>query len=166
MKNLEEETHPIRQQMLQEVLWFTQAASQILGVTRIALIGSLTTDKADPKDMDMLVTITQEVDLQKLATLGRKLQGHMQNIAHGGELFLADPQHHYLGRTCPWRECGPGIRQSCDALHCGRWQYLHDDLKTIKLAADLITAPPVELWTQVYSNVDLPDDLAEMTRCL
>jgi len=158
----EKESDSIRQQMLEEVVWFTQAASRLDGVTRIALIGSLATDKAHPKDVDMLVTITPEVDLAKLATLGRKLQGHMQNIAHGGELFLADPQHRYLGRTCPWKQCGPGIRASCDALHCGRWQYLHDDFETIKLPAELITTPPIELWPQVMTRVALPHDVTMM----
>ena len=157
-----EELHPIRQQMLQEVLWFTQAASQIHGVSRIALIGSLATGKTDPRDIDMLVTITQEIDLPRLATLGRKLQGHMQNIAHGGDVFLADPQNRYLGRTCPWKQCGPRIRLSCDALHCGRRLYLHDDLKNIRLAAEIIAAPPVELWPQVITRVALPDDVAMM----
>ena len=161
-----EESDPIRQQMLEEVIWFTQAASRLHGVIRIALIGSLATDKADPKDIDMLVTVTPEVDLEKLAPLGRKLQGHMQNIAHGGEVFLADPQHVYLGRTCPWKQCGPGIRSSCDALHCGRRQYLHDDFQTVQLSTKLIAAPPIELWPKVVTHAYLPDDVAAMIQQL
>jgi hypothetical protein len=78
--------------------------------------------------------------------LGRKLQGHAQNFGRGGDVFLADRQHRYLGRTCPWKQCGPGIRASCDALHCGRRPYLHDDLETIKLPPNLIASPPLELW--------------------
>ena len=158
----EKESDPIRQQMLDEVVWFTQATSQLPGVTRIALIGSLATNKADPKDIDMLVTITQEIDLKKLATLGRKLQGHAQNMARGGEVFLADTQHRYLGRTCPWKQCGPGIRLSCDALHCGRRLYLHDDLEAIQLSEEIIAVPPIELWPIIVARIDLPDDVARM----
>jgi hypothetical protein len=86
----------------------------------------------------------------------------MQNIAHGGELFLADPQHRYLGRTCPWKQCGPGIRLSCDALHCGRWLFLHDDLETIQLSEEIIAVPPIELWPKTVARINLPDDVARM----
>ncbi len=76
-------------------------------------------------------------------------------------MFLADPRGNYLGRICPWRRCGPGIRQSCDALHCGRRHYLQDDLRTIKLAHSLIVAPPVELWPQVVVGRPIPQDVEE-----
>jgi hypothetical protein len=76
-------------------------------------------------------------------------------------VFLADPQDHYLGRTCPWKRCGPGIRASCDALHCGRRPYLHDDLETVRLAEILVTAPPLELWPQVVTHVPIPDDVEQ-----
>jgi len=48
---------PIRTHLLAGVLAFTRAACSIPGMTRIALIGSLATEKANPKDADMLVTI-------------------------------------------------------------------------------------------------------------
>jgi predicted nucleotidyltransferase len=122
-----------RARLIAEVLPFVRAASKLPGVLRIVLIGSLVTDEPDPKDVDMLVTVTDDADLAPLATLGRKLQGHAQGFNRGGEVFLADPQGNYLGRTCSWKRCGPGIRMSCDALHCGRRHYLHDDLKAICL---------------------------------
>jgi hypothetical protein len=149
----------LRHKLLDEVLNFVQAASRIPGVTRIALIGSLTTDKVDPKDADMLVTVTDEADLTPLATLGRKLSGHAQSFSRGGEVFLADEHHRYLGRTCPWKQCGPGIRASCDAYHCGQRPYLHDDLGEIKLTKTLISEPPLELWPEVVARVPLPDDV-------
>lgn len=31
-------------------------------------------------------------------------------------LFLANQRGQYLGRTCPWKECAPGIRAACEAL--------------------------------------------------
>jgi hypothetical protein len=149
----------LRYQLLDEVHIFVQAASRIPGVTRIALIGSLTTDKADPKDADMLVTIRDEADLTPLATQGRKLKGHCQSFGRSGEVFLADEQHHYLGRTCPWKHCGPGIRASCDALYCGQRPYLHDDLSAVKLSTTLIAEPPIELWPDVVARVIVPEDV-------
>lgn len=119
---------------LKEVLIFTHAATQLAGVIRIALIGSLTADKPNPKDADMLVTVANNADLVHLAALGRKLQGHAQSINCGGEVFLADSQNNYLGRTCPWKQCGPGIRASFDALNCGKRPFLHDDLSDIRLS--------------------------------
>lgn len=155
------ERPPLRSKFIEEVLIFVRAASKLTGVTRIALIGSLTTDEPDPKDVDLLVTITDEADLVPLATLGRKLTGHLQQFNRGGEVFLADPQGNYLGRTCPWKQCGPGIRMSCDALHCGRRPYLHDDLATIRLAKELILAPPLELWPVGISRVPVPPDIEQ-----
>lgn len=151
----------VRPRLIEEVLIFVRAASQLRGVTRIALIGSLTTDEPEPKDVDLLVTVTDEADLASLATLGRKLNGYAQSLGRGGELFLADPRGNYLGRTCPWKECGPGIRASCDALHCGQRLYLHDDLGTIKLAGELIIAPPIELWPQRVARVPIPQDVKQ-----
>ena len=151
-----------RRKLLKEVLIFTRAATQLAGVIRIALIGSLTTEKPDPKDADMLVTVADSADLDHLATLGRKLQGHAQTINRGGEVFLADSQNNYLGRTCPWKQCSPGIRTACDALNCGKRPFLHDDLSDIRLAKSVIAQPPVELWPEIVTRIPVPDDLAEI----
>ncbi len=150
---------PARALLIAEALAFAQGASRLPGVTRIALLGSLTTPEPDPKDADLLVTVADDADLAPLAALGRRLQGRAQNRNRGADVFLADPEGNYLGRTCPWRECRPGLRQSCDALHCGRRPYLHDDLATIKLALSLIAAPPVELWPGMVVRVPIPGDL-------
>lgn len=155
------ETPTAREQLLAEALAFVRAASRLRGVARIALIGSLTTEEPDPKDADLLVTVTDDMDLASLARLGRKLQGHAQSFARGGEVFLADPRGHYLGRTCPWKQCGPGIRISCDALHCGRRPYLHDDLETIALDRSLILTPSIELWPQIVTRVPVPKDVEQ-----
>ena len=152
---------PPRARLIAEVLAFVLAARQLPGVTRIALIGSLTIDEPDPKDADLLVTVTDDMDLAPLATLGRKISGHAQSFNRGADVFLADPRSNYLGRTCPWKRCGPGIRARCDALHCGRRPYLHDDLETIRLAEDLIASPPVELWPQVVARVPATEDLEQ-----
>lgn len=154
-------TPSTRARLIAEVLPFVRAASKLPGVLRIALIGSLTTDEPDPKDVDMLVTVTDEADLAPLATLGRKLQGHAQSFNRGGEVFLADPQGNYLGRTCPWKRCGPGIRMRCDALHCGRRHYLHDDWDAVRLDESIIAAPPLELWPEIVARVPIPEDVAQ-----
>jgi hypothetical protein len=150
---------PPRFLLIEEVRVFVSKASQLAGVTRVALIGSLSTNEPEPKDADLLVTITDKADLAPLAKLGRKLQGHTQSFGRGGEVFLADLQGNYLGRTCPWKRCGPGIRASCDALHCGQRLYLHDDFEDIRLNKDLIAAPPIELWPEVVTRVPVPEDI-------
>ncbi len=151
----------IRAYLIAEALKFTLAASKLPGVIRIALIGSLTTNKKEPKDADLLVTVTDETDLEPLARIGRRLQGHAQNINRGGEVFLADPSGNYIGRICHWKVCEFGIRMRCDALHCGRREYLHDDLKAIKLSSSLIAAPPLELWPEVIIRVPIPQDVEQ-----
>lgn len=150
-----------RQALLHETLLFTVQARDLPGVLRIALIGSLTTPKSDPSDADLLVTVADDMDLEPLATLGRKLAGHMQGFNRGGEVFLADARGNYLGRTCRWKRCEPYIRARCEAQHCGRRQYLNDDFQNLRLAKTLIDEPPVELWPQVVTRVDVPEDLEE-----
>jgi hypothetical protein len=150
---------PIRAHLLAGVLAFTQAACRHSDVTRIALIGSLATSKPKPKDADVLVTVTDDADLTLLAAQGRKLLGHCQSRNCGGEVFLADSRGAYLGRICPWKDCRPGIRMSCDALHCGARPYLHDDLHAIRLPKSLIARPPIELWTQIVARTAVPADV-------
>lgn len=60
----------IRLRLLAEAATFTCHASHLSGVTRIALIGSLITPKPDPKDADLLVTVTDDADLAPLAAPG------------------------------------------------------------------------------------------------
>lgn len=158
---------PPRARLIDEVLTFVRSVARahhggpLPGVTRIALIGSLTTDEPDPEDAELLVTVTDDADLAPLARLARKLQGHAQSFRRGGEVFLADPDGNYLGRTCPWKKCGPGIHAACDALHCGRRPYLHDDLEAVQLDKSLIAAPPIELWPQVEARVSPPEDIEQ-----
>jgi hypothetical protein len=152
----------LRYKLLDEVVIFVRAACQLPGITRIALIGSLTTDKVAPKDADLLVTVTDSTDLEQLAAIGRRLSGHAKSFGRGGEVFLADDGNNYLGRTCPWKQCGPGIRASCDALYCGRRPYLHDDLKEIRLPKSLVIEPPLELWPEVVTRMPVPSDVVEI----
>ena len=98
-------------------------------------MGSITTPKPEPKDLDLLVWIDDAMDLAPLARTA------------------------YLGRVCIWTRCAPGVRVRCDAQHCGQRQFLHDDLQTIRLPTDLIREPPAELWPQVVVRRAIPADL-------
>jgi hypothetical protein len=107
-----------RRALLLAVCSFVRAASVCPGVLRIALIGSLVTNKSIPKDADVLVTIDDAMDLSDLARAGRRLKGFAQTINLGADIFLADANECYLGRICQYRECHP--RVACLAQHCGR----------------------------------------------
>jgi hypothetical protein len=129
------------------------------------LLGSIITEKKDPKDIDFLVTVDDDVDLEPLARWGRKLKGRTQQINHGADIFLADVQGNYIGRTCHWSRCGPGIRASCDALNCGKRHYLHDDLNTVALSEETMRTA-LELWPVIESGRGLPADLVRVVRRL
>lgn len=120
------------------------------------------TTKPTPKDIDLLVTVTDDADLAPLARCARRLQGRLQGLNHWADVFLADERGRYLGRTCTWRECRPGIRASCDALHCGRRPHLHDDLGDVRLTQALIASPPVEIWPTVIRRITVPPDVEHL----
>lgn len=151
----------LRKIMFAEVRRFVRFARDIAGVERIALIGSLTEDKEFPKDVDLLVTVSEDCDLAPLATLGRQLVGHLAAHNAGADIFLANTNAQYIGRTCPWKKCGRGIRASCDANSCGARKYLHDDFKAIRLNEKLVQFPAVELWPQIKAEPNCPKDLLE-----
>jgi hypothetical protein len=154
-------TPPLRSFLLDGVLQFTGQVCRLPGVVRIALIGSLTTPKLNPKDADVLVTVEPLMDLTDLARLGRQLKGRGQTRNSGADIFLAHPEPRYIGRICSWRECRLGLRQSCRARHCGQREYLNDDLHVVKLETPLLVRPPVELWPAVVAHQDLPADVTE-----
>ena len=154
----------IRSFLLSEVWRFVERARTCPGVRRIAVVGSLARDKRDPKDADVLITVDDEADLAPLAAAGRRLKGRAQSRNKGADVFLADPSGRYIGRICHWRECRPGIRMACDARHCGRRPFLHDDLDAVTLDPVVVDAPPLELWPKVVPRVRLPAGVATMLR--
>jgi predicted nucleotidyltransferase len=156
---MKEEGPTVRDRLLDAALWFVQAVVRLQGVNRIALVGSIVTERRSPKDVDLLVYVTNGTDLTTLAALGRRLMGRLQSQSRGADVFLADERGQYLGRTCLWKVCRPGIRVRCDALNCGRRPYLHDDLNTVCLDDALVATPPVELWPVVVRRVKLPADV-------
>ena len=155
----------MRQQLLSHLPWFVSAVTKLPGIRRIALLGSITTHKQNPKDIDFLVVVDDDVDLEPLARLGRKIKGRAQQMNRGADIFLADAQGRYIGRTCSWKTCGPSIRRSCDALNCGKRHYLHDDLKAVTLSQETVRTA-LELWPSLERRVGLPDDLEKLLKQL
>jgi len=153
---------PVREFLLSEALRFVRAVSRLPGIRRIALIGSLLSEKPEPKDIDLLITVENECDLAPLAAAGRRLKGRTQGWNRGADIFLADPEGLYIGRTCHWRECAPGIRLACKAQHCGGRYFLHDDLQIVKLSSELILSPVLELWPSTVRRKALPRDVEEI----
>lgn len=151
-----------RPQLLDGLRRFVRSVRDMPGVKSIAVLGSIVTTKPNPKDIDVLVVIADDADLTPLATASRRLQGHAQSFNRGADVFLADERGTYIGRTCHWRDCRPGVQRSCDALHCGRRPYLHDDLDAICLTSSLVVSPPVTLWPHVERRGQLPPDVEEI----
>jgi len=145
-----------RPHLLNAVLAFVRAARSAPGVLRIALLGSLATDKPVLKDADVLVTIDAAMDLDPLARLGRRLQGTAHTINMGADILLANTAERYLGRICHYRECHPSV--ACRALSCGLRQHLNDDLQIVTLSPTLISAPPIDLWPRFVARCAVPAD--------
>lgn len=129
------------------------------GIRRVAIIGSITSAKPDPKDVDILITVEDAADLTALAAAARRLKGIAQSRNKGADIFLANPSGQYVGRICHWRMCGPGIRASCDAQHCGQRHFLHDDFGDIRLDKSLVMKPPIEVWPTLICRVAVVSDL-------
>ena len=151
-----------RKQLIELVKEFVLSAREINGVNKISMIGSLLTDKVKPKDADILCCIEDNLELKYLAKLGRRLQGKAGSIGSGADIFLSNNDNEYLGRICIWKDCRPGVRQSCDAQNCGKREYLHDDLQVIKLTRELVANPPLVLYPEIIRNIKLPEDLEEI----
>ena len=150
-----------RADLLHAVRDFVKQARDLPGVRRIALIGSLTTPKAIPKDVDLLVEVNDDMPLAALARLTRQLSGKAMATGDGcgADVFLCDPAGQYRGRVCQWKQCAPGIRMSCQAQHCGRREYLSDDLQNVRLDENLVAAPPLELWPDIRARTEMPEDV-------
>jgi hypothetical protein len=146
-----------RRHLLLAVRSFVRSARDCPGVLRIVLLGSLTTTKLIPKDVDVLVTIDGAAELVELARAGRRLQGVAQTVNLGADIFLANEDGCYIGRICHYRKCFP--RVACIAQNCGRREHLNDDLQVVSLSKELIAAPPVTLWPNVVRRVIVPPDV-------
>ncbi|HKY19828.1 MAG TPA: hypothetical protein VJM31_01300 [Vicinamibacterales bacterium] len=154
--------HPatVRSHLLAAARAFVRDARGLPGVDRIALIGSILTNKLEPKVIDLLVTIADAVDLRVLAGVGRRLKGATQQLNRGADIFVARHDGRYLGRTCSYRDCHP--RRACGGTLCGQARYLRDDLDVVTLPASLALDPPVELWPRVRADGVVPADVAAL----
>jgi hypothetical protein len=135
---------------------FIRAARTVPGVTRVAVIGSLATDKASPKDADALVSVRDDADLGLLSRLGRQLKGAAQTRNRGADIFLASQAGDYLGRTCSYRQCH--VRAACRGTQCGSGRLICTDLAVITLPKRLIAEPPLEVWPTLIVRTTLPAD--------
>jgi hypothetical protein len=146
-----------RSDLLAAGLTFVRAAVKITGVRQVSLIGSICSDKSDPKDIDFLVVIGPDIELEALATAGRRLKGTTQGVNRGADIFLATDGGDYIGRICHYRECWP--RRACRALHCGQVPHLNDDLEVIRLSRDVIEKPALTVWPTIERRCQLPSDV-------
>jgi hypothetical protein len=156
----------IRGFLISEVRTFVTRVRAVPGVRRVALVGSLATAKADPKDADLLLWVDDGADLAPLAHVARQLKGNAQRRNSGADIFVVSESGAYGGRICHYRDCRPGIRGSCPARHCGHRPYLCDDLHVLKLTANIIAAPPLDLWPDVVVRAHIPDDIRELAAAM
>ncbi len=140
---------------------FVRAIRGMKGIERIALIGSLCTDKANPKDIDFLLSLQPGMDLKGLARPGRRLMGSAQCMASGADIFLVEGGRH-IGRVCHYRECHP--RVLCRALHCGLRPHLNDDLERLHLKDSVIAEPALVLWPEWKAKAEVPEDTLQILR--
>ena len=153
------DSEDIRAFLIAEAFRFINRVIVMPGIRRVAIIGSLVSTKADPKDVDILITVNDDANLTALATAARKLKGIAQSRNKGADIFLANLSGMYIGRICHWRECGTRIRATCDAHHCGQRHFLHDDFNDINLNSRLVLEPPVDVWPTVIYRTAVASDL-------
>lgn len=152
-----------RPELCLAVIEFLHRARKVNGVESISLIGSLTTEKKIPKDVDLVVQVSSAItdaQIQQLAQFTRQLSGKTMATGDscGADVFLCDTNYQYLGRLCHYKDCHPRAR--CEAQSCGN--YINDDLQNVTLDSQLMKSPPVVLWPAVKVNVELPKDVEEL----
>lgn len=156
---MDQNNQDIRCFLITESFRFIDKAVTFPGIRRVALLGSIITPKVNPKDVDILITIDNDIDLTALATAARRLKGILQGKNEEADIFLANPSDEYIGRICHWKSCGPQFRSTCDAWNCGVRHYLHDDFDDIRLNAHLVKEPPLEIWPTIIYRQKIAEDL-------
>ncbi|MFB3902207.1 MAG: hypothetical protein ACE15E_02035 [Acidobacteriota bacterium] len=141
---------------------FLGLAARLEEVQQTALIGSMTTEKKKPKDIDFLVTVKPRTDLRRLAKAARRLSGEIARGRLGSDVFVVE-EGDYLGRTCrftdPWqrRQCLVN-RLAC----CTERKFLCDTSSNFRLAPELIADPPIVLFPEFRARVPVPKDVTAM----
>ena len=98
----------IRAFLLREVLCFVKYAATCHGVRRVAIVGSLTSSKFDPKDADLLVTVDADADLAPLAA-GSRVESKAETKArisflptHPATISAGSAIGASVGPECEW----------------------------------------------------------------
>lgn len=153
-------TNPIREAFIKNALEFAEQLSRKEGVRRVAIVREITQPVKKPHILCLLVTIGEEAPVKPIADVGRKLTGRMLSMPEsvGSDVFLANEQHEYLGRTCNYRECHP--RAACRGGQC-YGTYICNDFHIFTLEKEVIESPPVEVFPRVVIRDRIPDDLRQ-----
>lgn len=152
----------LRQHLLHAAASFVKSMKTNKDVLRIAVVGSILTEKRHPKDVDLLVTVADNAALDRIAAAGRRLKGTAQTKNLGADIFLVNELGQYIGRTCGWKVCEFGIRMACRADNCGARKYLNDDLSDLRLPDELVKNPPLIVWPRPEIKTKLPTDVAHI----
>ena len=86
-----------RQNLIKLVLEFILSCKNIESIQRIANIGSLISNKIKPKDVDLLLNISEDMDLTHLAKISRTLQGKSGGLIGGADVNAHDKEK--IGET-------------------------------------------------------------------
>jgi len=139
--------------------WFFNRATKLESVTRIALIGSICTDKKNPKDIDILLTIAPAADIAPISKLKRQMSGRIQRGLLGADIFLAE-EGSYIGRPCRFREPHPRVGCAQDGLRCDfNRPFLCDTSCSFELKKEVITSPPIILYPRLLTAGKIPADV-------
>ncbi len=141
---------------------FLEKARGFEEVLQVALIGSLSTNKTNPKDLDLMVTVAPGCDLKRLAKPGRQTQGRVQRGHLGVDIFLVEIGK-YLGRACSYREPHSRMlctqrRLSCDLDRC----FLCHTSGSFVLKKTVVEDPPIVLHPAYSARVEVPDDVRRL----
>ncbi len=139
--------------------WFFDRAIKLETITRIALIGSICTEKKHPKDIDILLTIAPGAEISPIARLKRQMSGRIQRGLLGADIFLVE-KGRYIGRPCRFREPHPRVACAYDGLRCDFDRpFLCDTSDSFELKDELITSPPITLYPELQARVKTPEDV-------
>ena len=141
-----------RRALLLAVCSFVRAARICPGVRRIALMGSLVTNKPIPKDADVLVTIDDTTDLTGLARAASAPQGVCSNHQPSSLMRLGVTSDAFASIASAIRawHASPSI---ADAAPTSTMTHV------VTLSKELLAAPPIDLWPDVVRRLKVPPDV-------
>jgi predicted nucleotidyltransferase len=128
---------------------FVREASQVQGVEEIVAFGSYVTAKPEPRDLDLMVFVSEDADIPHLAKCARRLTP----IYYGWEvlLFEADTRR-YLGRVCFRKQC-PARSVDCAVPGCGAIPLVRAVLGFTFNPAQAFAHRPEVLWRRGEESI-------------